>query len=208
MERFFRLSERGKSRTETAYIEHHFHAFNLRHFSVQVVIARSKHCKKDVRIAFLELPLVAAFVLTMQWIRDNYWLSDDKALLDMDTVTILLQATYWAFDRPKDMIEKAVRHSLCLGLYLEGAQIGFCRAVTDYETFTWICDVVIAETHRGKGLGKWMVQRLVDHPLLQTRSQVLATRDAHTLYERFDFQRTEYMKRMIKKGEPPSSHPA
>jgi GNAT superfamily N-acetyltransferase len=132
----------------------------------------------------------------MEWSNGDYLLSDDKRRLDLDGICRLLNDTYWAAGRPRNMIEKGIEHSVCLGLFHVGAQVGFCRAVTDYATFTWLCDVVIEPAHRGKGLGKWMVQCLIEHPLLQTRSQVLATRDAHTLYERWGFERTEYMKRM------------
>src|SRR5438552_3765805 len=132
----------------------------------------------------------------MEWIKGDYLLTDDKTRLDLEGVCRLLADTYWAADRPRTVMEKAVQHSVCLGLFHRAAQVGFARAVTDYATFTWICDIVIHPEHRGQGLGKWLVQCLIAHPLLQTRSQVLATRDAHGLYQRFGFERSEYLKRM------------
>lgn len=125
-------------------------------------------------------------------------LSDDPARLDVDVVCALLQATYWAGDRPKELIRKAIQNSVCLGLFDKDQQIGFARAVTDHATFTWICDVIVAEEYRSQGLGKWMVETLLGHPELQTITQVLRTRDAHTLYERFGFERTEYLRRSTK----------
>lgn len=132
----------------------------------------------------------------MEWIHGEYRLTDDRAALDLEVISQLLAGTYWAADRPKSVMAEAIAHSICVGLFHQERQVGFARAVTDQATFTWICDVIIHAEHRGKGLGKWMVRCLIDHPRLQTRSQVLATRDAHGLYERFGFQRTEYMKRM------------
>ena len=132
----------------------------------------------------------------MEWTHGEYLLSDDKRWLDLDAVCRLLNETYWAAGRPRSMIETGIEHSVCLGLFHASAQVGFCRAVTDFATFTWLCDVIIDPAHRGKGLGKWMVECLIEHPQLQTRSQVLATRDAHSLYERWGFERAEYMKRM------------
>ncbi|MBI3875547.1 MAG: GNAT family N-acetyltransferase [Verrucomicrobia bacterium] len=137
----------------------------------------------------------------MEWSNGEHLLSDDKRRLDLDAVCRLLNETYWAAGRPRSVIAKGIEHSVCLGLFHSGKQVGFARAVTDFATFTWICDVIIAPAHRGKGLGKWMVKCLIEHPQLQTRSQVLATRDARTLYERYGFQRTEYLKRM------PGVHP-
>lgn len=133
----------------------------------------------------------------MQWQLGEYQLSDDKARLDPDVIHALLRETYWASDRSLEAVRKSIEHSVVGGLYLGDRQIGFCRAVTDYATITWICDVIVDPLHRGKGLGKWMVEQFLNHPLLQTRRQILATKDAHSLYERFDFERGEFMRRMI-----------
>jgi GNAT superfamily N-acetyltransferase len=58
--------------------------------------------------------------------------------------------------------------------------------VTDYATFAWLADVFVVESHRGLGLGKWLVERVVAHPELQDLTRwFLATRDAHELYRRY-----------------------
>jgi GNAT superfamily N-acetyltransferase len=131
----------------------------------------------------------------MNWQRDDYVLTDDRERVDADVVCALLHATYWADQRPRALIEKSIRNSLCFALLHSGQQVGFARAVTDYATFAWICDVIIAPGHRGHGLGKWMVECIVAHPELQNGTQLLRTRDAHTLYERFGFQRAECLRR-------------
>jgi GNAT superfamily N-acetyltransferase len=133
----------------------------------------------------------------MDWQRDEYVLTDDKSRLDLDAVCALLHATYWAADRSRDLIEKSIQHSICFGLFHGNQQVGFTRAVTDYATFAWICDVVIAEEHRGRGLGKWMLECVLAHSDLKTATLVLRTRDAHSLYERFGFERTEYLRRSV-----------
>src|SRR6266404_9337558 len=131
----------------------------------------------------------------MDWTNGDYRLTDEQARLDLNAICELLAQTYWAAGRPRSTMERAIQHSVCLGLFHGDRQIGFARAVTDHATFTWLCDVIIHPDHRGKGLGKWLVQCLIEHPLLQTRSQVLATNDAHGLYERFGFKRAEYLRR-------------
>ena len=133
----------------------------------------------------------------MERANGDYELSDEKSRLDLATVHRLLSQTYWAANRSRKVQDQAIRNSVCLGLFHRGEQVGFCRAVTDHATFSWICDVIIHPAHRGKGLGKWMVQCLCDHADLQTRSQVLATRDAHKLYTRFGFCPAEYLKRAL-----------
>jgi GNAT superfamily N-acetyltransferase len=119
----------------------------------------------------------------------DYEISDDPARLDLEVVERLLHGTYWAERRPREVIEKSIARSLCLGVYRRGAQVGFARVVTDGATFAWICDVVIAEAHRGGGLGKQLVAAIVAHPEIAEVRQLLATRDAHSLYEPFGFER-------------------
>jgi GNAT superfamily N-acetyltransferase len=131
----------------------------------------------------------------MQWQRDGYELSDDKSRLELHTVKALLDTTYWAAGRSPELLARAVEHSVCFGLFHDGQQVGFARAVTDFSTFTYFCDVILAPEHRGHGLGKWMVETMLAHPDLQTVTQCLRTRDAHTLYERHGFERTEYLRR-------------
>ena len=133
----------------------------------------------------------------MNWERDEYLLNDDKSRLDLDTVCALLQRTYWAADRSRELIEKSIQHSECFGLFHRGGQIGFARVVTDYATFAYLGDVIVAAEHRGRGLGKWMVECILTHPAMRTTTQCLRTRDAHSLYERHGFERTEYLRRSL-----------
>lgn len=121
----------------------------------------------------------------------EYEISDDPARLDLDAVERLLHATYWAWERPHAAIEKSVANSICLGAYWRGAQVGFGRIVTDGATFAWICDIVVDEAHRGSGLGKVLVESVVLHPEIANLRQVLATKDAHSLYERFGYERRD-----------------
>lgn len=140
-------------------------------------------------------PVGAAATVVKEWSRDGYVLTDDASRMNLDSVCALLRSTYWADDRSREVIEKSLRHSTCLHLLHEGRQVGLIRGVTDHATFTWVCDVIVDETHRGRGLGKWMVACFLEHPALQTISHHLCTKDAHALYEGFGFQRIEAMRR-------------
>jgi predicted N-acetyltransferase YhbS len=122
--------------------------------------------------------------------RDGFFISTDPARLDLDAIERLLRSTYWASERSRVSIELGVKNSLCFGLYDEhsGRQIGLTRVVTDYSTFAWLCDVIVQEEHRGKGLGKWMMEVVLADPNLSHVGRwILATSDAHRLYERFGF---------------------
>jgi GNAT superfamily N-acetyltransferase len=128
---------------------------------------------------------VSAFTRTY----GEYEISDDPARLDLDAVERLLRETYWAADRSRAAMEQSVVRSISLGAYWRGALVGFARIVTDGVTIAWICDVVIDAAHRGAGLGKALVEAVVTHPEIAGVRQILATRDAHALYEKFGFER-------------------
>jgi GNAT superfamily N-acetyltransferase len=123
--------------------------------------------------------------------RDGYELSDAREGLDLGVIWGYLRSAYWSPGVPREVVERSIAGSLCLGVYARGgAQVGFARAVTDAATFAWIADVFVLEGHRRSGLGTWLIESLLAHPDLQgLRAIVLATHDAHGLYERFGFER-------------------
>ncbi len=134
---------------------------------------------------------------------DGFFLSTDAALLDLDVISGLLTSSYWATDRPREVIAESIKHSLCFGVYRagDGKQVGFARVVTDRVTFSWVCDVIIAEEFRGRGLGTWLMTCVVEHPWVRKTKSHLGTRDAHGLYEKFGYERREHMRRPATKGE-------
>jgi len=121
---------------------------------------------------------------------NGYEISTDPGRLDLDVIHGYLCEAYWSPGVARDVVERSIARSLCFGLYAPGgAQAGFARTVTDGATFAWIADVFVLEPHRGRGLGVWLMETLLAHPDLQgLRRTVLATKDAHLLYERFGFE--------------------
>jgi len=121
--------------------------------------------------------------------RDGYLISTDPARLDVAAIHAYLTRSYWCPGIPRDVVERSVRHSLCFGLYHGAAQVGLARVITDSATYAYLCDVYILEEHRGQGLGKWLMETVLSHPSLQgLRRFMLATRDAHGLYQQFGFR--------------------
>jgi GNAT superfamily N-acetyltransferase len=86
-------------------------------------------------------------------------------------------------------VARSIEHSLCFGVYDgSGAQVGFARVITDFATYAYIADVFVLESHRARGLGKALMECIMQHPSLQgLRRWNLTTRDAHTLYEQSGF---------------------
>ncbi len=123
--------------------------------------------------------------------RNEYEISTDKKRLDPEFIhDYLANRSYWAKDIPLEVVKRSIEHSLCFGVYHRAVQVGFARVITDYATFAYLADVFVVEAHRGAGLGKWLVETVLDHPSMAClRMIALGTRDAHGLYERYGFIR-------------------
>lgn len=122
---------------------------------------------------------------------DHFIISDDKSRLDVALIHhFLSEDSYWAAGIPLDVVRRSIEHSLCIGVYTQaGAQIAFARAVTDYATFAYVGDVFVLPDYRGKNIALRLLHFLLDHPDVQGfRRWMLATWDAHGLYERVGFQ--------------------
>jgi len=120
--------------------------------------------------------------------RDTLLISTDPSRLDLNAISDMLSRAYWAKNRTRDVITQSMQNSLVFGVYDRDRQIGLARVVTDHATFAWLCDVVIHEECRGRGIGKWLMETILAHPDLQgLRRFLLATRDAHELYSRYGF---------------------
>lgn len=124
--------------------------------------------------------------------RENFIISTDPRRLDVDAIVDMLTRAYWAVGRPRERTERAIQNSLVFGVYNGDQQIGLARVVSDYSIFAYLCDVFIHEDYRARGLGKWLIQTIMEHPDLQgMRRWVLITTDAHGLYRHFGFTSIE-----------------
>ena len=140
-----------------------------------------------------------------EWQRGEYTISTERTRLDVAGVhRFLSTSTYWAEGRSLETVRRSIEHSLSFGIYhSDGAQVGFARVVTDYATFAWLADVYVLETHRGQGLGKWLVEVIISHPDLQEfRRWLLATKDAHELYRQFGFSELKRPERFMERRDP------
>jgi GNAT superfamily N-acetyltransferase len=121
---------------------------------------------------------------------EGYRISGQFDELDLNAVYRFISTSYWAQEIPKARLEKALANSLCFGVFTQqNEQVGFARMITDYATFAYLADVYIEPQHRGIGLSKWLMSEIHSHPELQhLRRMLLATRDAHGLYQQYGYQ--------------------
>jgi GNAT superfamily N-acetyltransferase len=135
--------------------------------------------------------------------RDGCMISTDPAKLDLDAIHSFLSGAYWCEGIPRETLERAIQNSLCFGVYAEGRQVGFARVVSDRATFAYLADVFVVETHRGRGLSKWMMEAIMNHPELQgLRRWTLGTRDAHGLYSKYGFTPPKFPERLMEINDP------
>jgi GNAT superfamily N-acetyltransferase len=124
----------------------------------------------------------------MTWTKDEFTITTNKDLIDLHYVHSFLRQSYWAQNIPLEVVAKSIEGSLCFCLLQQNRQIGFARVITDEATFAYLADVFIDPDWRGKGLSKWLVATIISYPpLTGLRRFLLATRDAHGLYEQFGF---------------------
>jgi GNAT superfamily N-acetyltransferase len=135
--------------------------------------------------------------------RGEFVVSTDPDLLDLDVIHGFLANCYWAKGIPRETVARSIEHSLCFGIYHEVGresparlksnstgvlQVGFARVISDFATIAYLGDVFVLEAYRGRGLSKWMMECIMQHPRLQgLRRWLLLTRDAHGLYTNFGF---------------------
>lgn len=120
----------------------------------------------------------------------GFVVSTAREAVDVDLVHDWLSTgSYWARGIPRDVVARAIGHSLCFTGLLDGRQVAFARVVTDRATFAWLADVFVLPDHRGRGYSARLMDAVVAHPDLQgLRRFVLATSDAHGLYARYGFE--------------------
>lgn len=130
----------------------------------------------------------------------EYTISTDRRKLNIDVIHGYLKNAYWCKNKPKALVRKSIKGSICFGVYHHKKQVGFARVITDSTTFGYLADVFIVPDFQGKGLGKLLIKTIMECPDFQGfRSWSLATKDAHGLYAKFGFKPlAEPEKRMLK----------
>lgn len=123
------------------------------------------------------------------WPKDDFICTTDKSKLQIEAIHQFLgERSYWAKGRSLEAVKRSIDNSLCFGIYLQEKQVAFARVVTDYTIYAYLLDVFVMEDQRGVGLGKFLMNCIMDHPELKgIKRWMLGTEDAHGLYEKYGF---------------------
>ena len=94
----------------------------------------------------------------------EFVISTDNERLDLDLVHGFLTECYWARGIPREVVDRSIENSLCFGVYRDGKQVGFARVISDSATYAYIGDLFVLESYRGRGLGRWLMECIMQHP--------------------------------------------
>lgn len=140
----------------------------------------------------------------MEILEGGYELSADKTRLQLDVIhNFLSNHSYWSKKISRELVQKAMENSYCVGVYKDGRQVAYARFITDYATFGYLSDVFVLPEHRGKGLSKAIVNHILEPDWVAgLRNIMLATVDAHGLYRQFGFEPLKYPERYLLISRP------
>ena len=126
----------------------------------------------------------------------------------IELIHAFLSGAYWCEGIPRDTVERAIAHSLCIGAFAKDEdgtdeQVGFARVVSDRATFAYLADVFVLPAHRGRGVARQMLEALHAHPELQgLRRWALFTRDMQPLYARLGWTPYPHPERLMVRDDP------
>lgn len=112
---------------------------------------------------------------------NDYTIYDKRKMIQLDKVKALLKISYQADTRDVEAIKTPINNSICFSLFHQDMQVGFGRVVTDYASVAYLADLIISPEHRGKGLGKQLLDTMINDPRWKDKFKLLATDDAHTV---------------------------
>jgi len=122
-------------------------------------------------------------------IQKDIFFSSEKKDMDINVIYNFIKQSYWGTARTFEEQKIAVENTLNFGLFYQGNQIAFARVMTDYVFFAYLLDVFVIEEHQGKGFSKLLVNQIINHESIKNVDKwMLATKDAHSLYEKFGFE--------------------
>lgn len=143
------------------------------------------------------------FVLSinlMVALEDNIYFSSDYNDMDLELIYTFIKNSYWGETRTFEEQKMASENTINFGLFHNGKQIAYTRVMTDKVFFAYLLDVFVIEDYQGKGFSKLLIDKIMNFPELKAIDKwMLATKDAHTLYEKFGFTAIKSPEKLMEK---------
>ena len=132
---------------------------------------------------------------------NDFTISTDKNKLDVAVIhDFLCNRSYWGQGRTIETVQKSIDNSLCFGMYdKDRCFVGFARVITDFTVFAYLLDLFILEGYRKRGLGKYLVDHIVNNEAFKDVRWRLDTKDAHELYRKFGFGKPAFPEKIMEK---------
>jgi N-acetylglutamate synthase-like GNAT family acetyltransferase len=131
---------------------------------------------------------------------EEYFINDDKSRLDLNLVHQQITNSYWAKGRTFEEVKRSIDNSICYGVYIANKRVGFARVLSDLTTIAYIMDLFIIEEQKGNGLSKMFLKKILNEARFSSvKKWMLATKDAHSLYEKFGFGKVKNSKKYLER---------
>lgn len=134
---------------------------------------------------------------------DNIYFSSDFNDMDLELIYKFVKNSYWGESRTFEEQKTASKHTTNFGLFHNKNQIAYARVMTDKVFFAYLLDVFVIEDYQGKGYSKLLIDKILNFPELKDIDKwMLATKDAHKLYEKFGFKSIKSPEKLMEKISP------
>ena len=125
-------------------------------------------------------------------LQKNIYYSVETKDMDLDTIYNFIKDSYWGTSRTFEEQKTVLHSSINFGLFHNNKQIAYCRVMTDKVFFFFFLDVFVLDEYQGNGYSKLLIDQVLKHkPLVNIHKWMLATKDAHGLYEQFGFHKVK-----------------
>ena len=143
---------------------------------------------------------MCALNTNMEALENNIYFSSNFNDMDLELIYMFIKNSYWGATRTFEEQKIASESTINFGLFHNGKQIAYTRVMTDKVFFAYLLDVFVIDDYQGKGYSKLLIDKIINFPELKVIDKwMLATRDAHTLYEKFGFTAIKSPEKLMEK---------
>ncbi len=125
--------------------------------------------------------------------KNKKYIFKDSKKIDLDQLVDHYQYGWWSKNRKKADVKKMLENSdVAISLWDGKKLIGFARVLTDFVYRATVWDVIIHPDYQGQGLGKLIMEKVVNHPKLKKVSYFwLITSDKQKFYKKLGWKMEE-----------------